>query len=232
MQFYPILGKKCNLWKLRKRFFAHKESNKGQVKGGIQMAKRGENIHKRKDGRGGGALYQRAHRRRKTRMGVPVWICVQRSPGRTDQAESSVRILSALREVDAFFRTGSALAYGSQAECQRIHICSLSVHSAQIFSSCFRQSAGLKYDGFFAGTSFSSNSIAHRPEPQATWRILGTGMSWDAAANLQVCCTSAPHAAHRDMRQTATHTETRTTTLDPDRTGFSPGISFVRTNHP
>lgn len=51
MQFYPILGKKCNLWKLRKRFFAHKESNKGQVKGGIQMAKRGENIHKRKDGR-------------------------------------------------------------------------------------------------------------------------------------------------------------------------------------
>ena len=138
----------------------------------------------------------------------------------------------ALREVDAFFRTGSALAYGSQAECQRIHICSLSVHSAQIFSSCFRQSAGLKYDGFFAGTSFSSNSIAHRPEPQATWRILGTGMSWDAAANLQVCCTSAPHAAHRDMRQTATHTETRTTTLDPDRTGFSPGISFVRTNHP
>lgn len=57
-------------------------------------------------------------------MGVPVWICVQRSPGRTDQAESSVRILSALREVDAFFRTGSALAYGYQAECQRIHICS------------------------------------------------------------------------------------------------------------
>ena len=165
-------------------------------------------------------------------MGIPVWICVQRSPGRTDQAESSVRILSALREVDAFFRTCSALAYGSQAECQRIHICSLSVHSAQIFSSCFRQSAGLKYDGFFAGTSFSSNSIAHRPEPQATWRILGTGMSWDAAANLQVCCTSAPHAAHRDMRQTATHTETRTTTLDPDRTGFSPGISFIRTNHP
>ena len=51
MQFYPILGKKCNLWKLRKRFFAHKELNKGQVKGGIQMAKRGENIHKRKDGR-------------------------------------------------------------------------------------------------------------------------------------------------------------------------------------
>ena len=51
MRFHPILDKKCNLWKLRKRFFAHKESNKGQVKGGIQMAKRGENIHKRKDGR-------------------------------------------------------------------------------------------------------------------------------------------------------------------------------------
>lgn len=56
MQFYPILGKKCNLWKLRKRFFAHKESNKGQVKGGIQMAKRGENIHKRKDGRWEGVI--------------------------------------------------------------------------------------------------------------------------------------------------------------------------------
>ena len=69
MQFYPILGKKCNLWKLRKRFFAHKESNKGQVKGGIQMAKRGENIHKRKDGRWEGRYIKGAHRRRKTRMG-------------------------------------------------------------------------------------------------------------------------------------------------------------------
>ena len=29
----------------------HKGSDKGQVKGGIQMAKRGENIHKRKAGR-------------------------------------------------------------------------------------------------------------------------------------------------------------------------------------
>ena len=225
MRFHPILDKKCNLWKLRKRFFAHKESNKGQVKGGIQMAKRGENIHKRKDGR-----WEGRYIKGRTAEGKPV--CVQRSPGRTDQAESSVRILSALREVDAFFRTGSALAYGSQAECQRIHLCPLPVHSAQIFSSCFRQSAGLKCDGFFAGTSFSSNSIALRSEPQATWRILGTGMSWDAAANLQVCCTSAPHAVHRDMRQAATHTEIRTTALDPDRTGFSPGISFIRTNHP
>ncbi len=29
----------------------HKGSGKGQSKGGSQMAKRGENIHKRKDGR-------------------------------------------------------------------------------------------------------------------------------------------------------------------------------------
>lgn len=56
MRFHPILDKKCNLWKLRKRFFAHKESNKGQVKGGIQMAKRGENIHKRKDAAGRGVI--------------------------------------------------------------------------------------------------------------------------------------------------------------------------------
>ena len=40
MRFHPILDKKCNLWKSRKCFFAHKESDKGQVKGGIQMAKR------------------------------------------------------------------------------------------------------------------------------------------------------------------------------------------------
>ena len=146
-------------------------------------------------------------------MGVPVWVCVQRSPGRTDQAESSVRILSALRKSMHFSELAALWLTALRQSVKRIHICSLSVHSAQIFSSCFRQSAGLKYDGFFAGTSFSSNSIALRSEPQATWRILGTGMSWDAAANLQVCCTSAPHAAHRDMRQTATHTETRTTTL-------------------
>ena len=194
------------------------------------MAKRGENIHKRKDGRWEGR-YIKGRTAEGSRMGVPVWVCVQRSPGRTDQAEGSVRILSALREIDAFFRTGSALAYGYQAECQRIHICSLSVHSAQIFSSCFRQSAGLKYDGFFAGTSFSSilspTDRSHKPLAHPRHRNV-----LDAAANLQVCCTSAPHAAHRDMRQTATHTETRTTTLDPDRTGFSPGISFVRTNHP
>ena len=232
MRFHPILDKKCNLWKLRKRFFAHKESNKGQVKGGIQMAKRGENIHKRKDGR-----WEGRYIKGRTAEGKPVWGYLY------GYAYSEVReelikqkALSGFYQLSGksmhFFRTGSALAYGSQAECQRIHLCPLPVHSAQIFSSCFRQSAGLKCDGFFAGTSFSSNSVALRPEPQATWRILGTGMSWDAAANLQVCCTSAPHAAHRDMRQTATHTETRTTTLDPDRTGFSPGISFIRTNHP
>ena len=68
MQFYPILGKKCNLWKLRKRFFAHKESNKGQVKGGIQMAKRGENIHKRKDGR-----WEGRYIKGRTAEGKPVW---------------------------------------------------------------------------------------------------------------------------------------------------------------
>lgn len=68
MQFYPILGKKCNLWKLRKRFFAHKELNKGQVKGGIQMAKRGENIHKRKDGR-----WEGRYIKGRTAEGKPVW---------------------------------------------------------------------------------------------------------------------------------------------------------------
>ena len=212
-------------------FLCSQGVKQGSSKGRHSDGKRGETSISEKTAAGRGVISKGAPPK-ESRMGVPVWVCVQRSPGRTDQAESSVRILSALREVDAFFRTGSALAYGSQAECQRIHLCPLPVHSAQIFSSCFRQSAGLKCDGFFAGTSFSSNSVALRPEPQATWRILGTGMSWDAAANLQVCCTSAPHAAHRDMRQTATHTETRTTTLDPDRTGFSPGISFIRTNHP
>ena len=34
------------------------------------MAKRGENIHKRKDGRWEGRYIRRAHRRRKARMGV------------------------------------------------------------------------------------------------------------------------------------------------------------------
>lgn len=68
MRFHPILDKKCNLWKLRKRFFAHKESDKGQVKGGIQMAKRGENIHKRKDGRWEGRCIKR-----RTTDEKPIW---------------------------------------------------------------------------------------------------------------------------------------------------------------
>lgn len=68
MRFHSILDKKCNLWKLRKRFFAHKESDKSQVKGGIQMAKRGENIHKRKDGR-----WEGRYIKGRTAEGKPVW---------------------------------------------------------------------------------------------------------------------------------------------------------------
>lgn len=82
--------------------FMHKGSGKGQSEGCIQMAKREKNPQT-EGWPLGGALYQRAHRRRKARMGVPVWVCVPRSPGRADQAESSVRILSAFREVNAFF---------------------------------------------------------------------------------------------------------------------------------
>lgn len=37
----------------------HKGSDKGQVKGGIQMAKQGEKIHKRKDGRWEGRCIKR-----------------------------------------------------------------------------------------------------------------------------------------------------------------------------
>ena len=37
----------------------HKGSEKGQVKGGIQIAKRGEKIHKRKDGRWEGRCIKR-----------------------------------------------------------------------------------------------------------------------------------------------------------------------------
>lgn len=68
MRFHPILDKKCNLWKSRKCFFAHKESDKGQVNGGIQMAKRGENIHKRKDGR-----WEGRYIKGRTAEGKPVW---------------------------------------------------------------------------------------------------------------------------------------------------------------
>lgn len=67
------------------------------------MAKRGENIHKRKDGRWEGRYIKGRTAEGKPVWGVPVWVCVPRSPGRADQAESSVRILSAFREVNAFF---------------------------------------------------------------------------------------------------------------------------------
>lgn len=62
------------------------------------MAKRGENIHKRKDGR-----WEGRYIKGRTAEGKTVWVCVSRSPGRADQAEGSVRILSAFREVNAFF---------------------------------------------------------------------------------------------------------------------------------
>lgn len=68
MRFHPISDKKYNLWKFKRRFFAHKESDKGQVKGGIQMAKRGENIHKRKDGR-----WEGRYIKGRTAEGKPVW---------------------------------------------------------------------------------------------------------------------------------------------------------------
>ena len=68
MRFHPILDKKCNLWKLRKHFFDHKGSDKGQAKGGIQMAKRGENIHKRKDGR-----WEGRYIKGRTTDGKPIW---------------------------------------------------------------------------------------------------------------------------------------------------------------
>lgn len=68
MRFHSILDKKCNLWKLWKHFFAHKESDKSQVKGGIQMAKRGENIHKRKDDR-----WEGRYIKRRTTDEKPIW---------------------------------------------------------------------------------------------------------------------------------------------------------------
>ena len=194
------------------------------------MAKRGENIHKRKDGR-----WEGRYIKGRTAEGKPVWGYLYGYAYREVREE-----LIKQKALSGFYQlsgksmrfSGGALARFSQAGDQRIYLCPLPVHSAQISSSGFGQFANFEHDGFFAGTSFSSNSIALRLESQASWRILGTGMFWDATANLQVCCTSAPHAAHRDMRQTATHTEARTTTLDPDRTGFSPGFSFIRTNHP
>lgn len=68
MRFHSILDNKCNLWKLWKHFFAHKESDKSQVKGGIQMAKRGENIHKRKDDR-----WEGRYIKRRTTDEKPIW---------------------------------------------------------------------------------------------------------------------------------------------------------------
>ena len=46
----------------------HKGSDKGQVKGGIQMAKRGENIHKRKAGR-----WEGRYIKGRTAEGKPIW---------------------------------------------------------------------------------------------------------------------------------------------------------------
>lgn len=46
----------------------HKGSDKGQVKGGIQIAKRGEKIHKRKDGRWEGRCIKR-----RTTDEKPIW---------------------------------------------------------------------------------------------------------------------------------------------------------------
>lgn len=193
------------------------------------MAKRGENIHKRKDGR-----WEGRYIKGRTAEGKPVWGYLYGYAYREVREE-----LIKQKALSGFYQlSGKSMRFSELAELwlaslrQGIYLCSLPVYSAQISSSSFRQFTSIEHDGFFAGTSFSSNFIALRPESQATWRILGTGMFWDATANLQVCCTSAPHAAHRDMRQTATHTEARTTTLNPDRTGFSPGISFIRTNHP
>ena len=215
MRFHPILDKKCNLWKLRKHFFDHKGSDKGQAKGGIQMAKRGENIHKRKDGR-----WEGRYIKGRTTDGKPIWgYLYGYAYGKVKDELMKRKVLSGFYQL-----SGKSMRFSALAE---------------LWLSSFAQSIKESTYAHYQYTLhkyllpvLGSLPVSSMPESQATWRILGTGMSWDAAANLQIRCTSTPHAAHRDMRQTATHTETRTTTLDPDRTGFSQGISFIRTNHP
>ena len=84
----------------------HKGSDKGQVKGGIQMAKRGENIHKRKAGRWEGRLYQRAHRRRKANLGLSVWIRLRNSQRQSNETKSPVRSFTQLLGWSLLSRTG------------------------------------------------------------------------------------------------------------------------------
>lgn len=66
--FCLIQVRNDSLWQFGNRSLADKGSDRGQIKGGIQMAKRGENIHKRKDGR-----WEGRYIKGRTADGKPIW---------------------------------------------------------------------------------------------------------------------------------------------------------------
>ncbi len=99
------------------------------------MAKRGENIHKRKDGRLEGRYIKG-----RTSESKPVWGYVYghsytEVKSVLTRKKSHFRPLSAFRRIHAFFRTGRTVADLICTKRKRIYVGTLSIYFAQISAS-------------------------------------------------------------------------------------------------
>ena len=166
------------------------------------MARRGENIRKRSDGR-----WEGRYIKGRSADGKPCWGYVY---GAT---YAEVREISArkkaeygiynLNSTDITFRKFRAMVVFCPAWCKRIDFFTLSVYFATLSPTCFRgfQSECFKRKNSGAGT-FGSDNTSQR-KAKAFRGNHGTGVLVDAAAHLQVCSAFSSHSPFRDHGKAA-----------------------------
>lgn len=182
------------------------------------MAKRGENIHKRKDGRWEGRVISKDALPMENRSGVTQnGYAYGKVTRRTDEAKSPVRILSAFRKINALFSTCRIVALVPRTKHQRVHLCTfISIRRCTNIFSVLAVCRVVEYDRFFAERLFLQ--ISYRPQTGVTSHLAHPrhrNVPWDAM-NLQIRCTSTPHAAHRESKASNCHTHrNQNYNLDP-----------------
>lgn len=148
------------------------------------MTKRGENIHKRKDGR-----WEGRYIKGRTAEGKPVWGYLYGYAYREVREE-----LIKQKALSGFYQlSGKSMRFSELAELwlaslrQGIKESTYAHYQYTLHKYLLPVLGNLLVSSMtdsLLERLFSSNFIALRPESQATWRILGTGMFWDATANL------------------------------------------------
>lgn len=166
------------------------------------MARRGENIRKRSDGR-----WEGRYIKGRSADGKPCWGYVY---GTT---YTEVRAISARKRQSVAFITWIVpiLLFGNframvifcPARCKRVNFLALPVYSAALSPACFRgfQDKHVKRANFGAGT-FGSDNTSQR-KAKGFRGNHGTGVFIDAAAHLQVCSALSSHSPFWNYGKTA-----------------------------